>query len=78
MFMPTQSAEALFLPPFRARWLQRTAPAWERIGQRWCPRFAGVVMLEAGKQLYGVSAIRPKLRRQAAVVAFPQIARRDG
>jgi SAM-dependent methyltransferase len=78
MFMPTQSAQALFLPPFRARWLQRMAPAWERIGERWCPRFAGVVMLEAGKQLYGVSAVKPRLRRPATVVAFPQIARRDG
>lgn len=78
MFTPTNGAEALFLPPFRARWLQRTAPAWERIGERWCPRFAGVVMQEAGKQLYGVSAVKTKLRRPAAVVAFPQIARRDG
>lgn len=78
MFLPTRTAQALFLPPFRASWLLRTAPAWERVGARWCPRIAGVVMLEAGKQLYGVSLVKPRVRRRAAVVAFPQAARRDG
>jgi SAM-dependent methyltransferase len=78
MFTPTQSGEALFLPPFRSGWLLKTAPAWERVGSRWFSRFAGVVMIEAGKQLYGVAAAKPKAKRRAAVVAFPQIARRDG
>jgi len=30
----------------------RSAPAWERLGRRWFPTFAGVVMVEATKQIY--------------------------
>jgi len=51
-FVPEQVARALYVPPFRSRVLMRSAAAWERIGQRWFPRFAGVVMVEASKQLY--------------------------
>ena len=43
----------------------------ERFGQRWLGRFAGVSVIESGKQLYAgiaerhtpaVAAVRPKLR----------------
>ena len=78
MFMPTQNGEALFLPPIRTSWMLKTAPAWERVGARWFSRFAGVVMIEAGKQLYGLASVKPpRGRRQAAVIAFPQIAGRE-
>jgi len=76
MFTPTRSARALFMPPLRSRTLSRSAPAWERIGSRWFPTFSGVVMLEAGKQLYAASK-RPVRRRFARpiVVPFPRTAR---
>ena len=35
----------------------RSALAWERIGERWFPRFAGVAMIEASKEIY---AAKPK------------------
>ena len=48
------------------------APAVERFGQRWLGRFAGVSVIEAGKQLYAgiaerssspeLAVVRPKLR----------------
>ena len=59
-------------PPTRSRLAMRMAPAVERFGQRWLGRFAGVSVIESGKQLYaGVAersqspalvAARPKLR----------------
>ena len=72
MFAPLQQTRALFMPPTRSRLMMRMAPAVERFGQRWLGRFAGVSVIESGKQLYaGVAersqspalvAARPKLR----------------
>ncbi|MFQ6018354.1 MAG: class I SAM-dependent methyltransferase [Kiloniellaceae bacterium] len=77
MFTPTRSGQALYLPPMRSRTLLRSAPAWERIGGRWFPTFAGVVMIEAGKQLFAAS-LRPERKplRRPVVVPFPQALRR--
>jgi SAM-dependent methyltransferase len=52
LFTPVANGTALFVPPARHRMIMRSAAAWERIGPRWFPRFAGVVMIEAAKQLY--------------------------
>lgn len=78
MFTPTRSAGALFVPPTRSRTLLRSAAAWERIGTRWFPRFAGVELVEAGKQLYspGMAAKKVVRRRRPVVVSLPQVARR--
>ncbi len=76
MFTPTRSERALYLPPLRSRALIRSAPAWERIGRRWFPTIGGVVMLEAGKQLYAAN-LRPEAKRfrRPIVVPFPPTAR---
>ncbi len=76
MFTPTRSERALYIPPLRSRALARSAPAWERIGRRWFPTFGGVVMLEAGKQLYAAN-LRPEYKRlrRPIVVPFPGRAR---
>ncbi len=52
LFIPVATDAALFIPPTRAGMVLRSAPAWERIGKRWFPRFAGVVLVEATKQIY--------------------------
>lgn len=76
MFTPTRRAPALFIPPSRSRALLRSAPAWERVGRRWFPTFAGVVLIEASKQLYAPSlhAERKRLRRPM-VVPLPRTVR---
>ena len=67
LFTPTQGTQALFVPPSRWRMLQRAAVAWERAGERWFPRFAGVVMIEATKQIYAATPIQADEKRRRAV-----------
>jgi len=72
MFAPLRQARALYMPPTNSRLLMRMAPAVERFGQRWLGRFAGVSVIESGKQLYAgiaerahspeLAVVRPKLR----------------
>jgi len=77
MFTPTLTARALFVPPLRNRALLRAAPAWERVGNRFFPRVSGVVMIEAGKQIYAAAAGREKRRAHRPVlVQVPQAAGR--
>jgi len=57
MFTPEGTGTALFVPPFRSRFVLRSAMAWENLGQRWFPTFAGVVMVQASKQIYGGSRV---------------------
>jgi SAM-dependent methyltransferase len=64
LFTPVATAAALFMPPSRSRMMLRSARAWERIGARWFPTFAGVIMVEATKQIYAKpAAIRAPKRR---------------
>ena len=56
----------------RSRTLLRAAPAVERLGQRWFPTFGGVVVMEAGKQLYAVKPLKQRRRLKAPVLAFPK------
>ena len=67
MFVPERTRHALFIPPLRSHFLQKTAPAWEEVGVRWFKAFAGVTMIEASKQIFaGVSrraAQQPVKRR---------------
>jgi SAM-dependent methyltransferase len=63
-FTPIGSDAALFLPPARGRMILRSAAAWERIGKSWFPTFAGVLLVEATKQIYAKpAAIRAPRRR---------------
>jgi len=63
-FTPVATGTALFVPPSRSRMVLRSAPAWERIGARWFPTFAGIIMVEATKQIYAkpIAARAPKRR----------------
>jgi SAM-dependent methyltransferase len=63
-FTPIGSDTALFIPPSTRRMMLRSAAAWERIGKRWFPTFAGVLMVEATKQIYAKpAAVRAPRRR---------------
>jgi SAM-dependent methyltransferase len=63
-FTPVATGAALFVPPSRSRMVLRSARAWERVGVRWFPTFAGVIMVEATKQIYAkpIAARAPKRR----------------
>jgi SAM-dependent methyltransferase len=45
-------SEALFMPPSRAVRIQRTARTWESLGRRFWPAFAGILIMEAEKQVF--------------------------
>jgi SAM-dependent methyltransferase len=79
MFTPMQEARALYVPPVRSRMILRAAPAIERLGQRLLPRFAGVVMVEAAKQLYAGTGLREpaKAPARAKLRVVPQPAARE-
>ena len=63
-FTPVGSDAALFIPPAKGRMIMRSSPAWERIGKRWFSTFAGVLLVEATKQIYAKpAAIRVPRRR---------------
>jgi hypothetical protein len=66
-----QTSHALFVPPFRWRMLQRGALAWEQAGERWFTRFAGVVMIEATKQIYAATPVRAAARRRERLAVTP-------
>jgi SAM-dependent methyltransferase len=70
-FTPVGSATALFVPPARKRVLLRSAPAWERLGRRWSPTFAGVVLVEATKQIYAKPTLARAPRRRLVYAPAP-------
>ncbi len=69
-FSPTVATGSLFFPPTRWRHLVRAPGAWERIGARLWPGFAGALLVEAGKQIYAVRAERERrvLRRKPVIL----------
>jgi hypothetical protein len=70
MFTPYRSATALYIPPIPSRMLLSSAGAWEEIGQRWFPSFAGVVLFEASKQIFaGQGTYEARKRRVYVPVA---------
>lgn len=67
LFSPLAWSEALAVPPFRRRPWVRTGAAWERIGSVIWPGFAGVIIVEATKQLYQGIPARRHVRRAEPV-----------
>ena len=79
LFVPERAAHALFIPPVRWPFLLTAAPAWENIGGRWFSGFSGVVMIEASKQLYQITAAKDRAAKRAPVlVPLAGATARDG
>jgi SAM-dependent methyltransferase len=57
LFAPQAERSALFLPPTQSRLLLRLAIPAERLGLTFARRFAGVVLVEAEKQIYVGTAV---------------------
>jgi SAM-dependent methyltransferase len=71
LFTPYQSATALYVPPIRSRMLLSSAGAWEEVGQRWFPSFAGVVLFEASKQVFAGQPLQAQAKRRHAYAPVP-------
>ena len=69
LFTPGETARALFMPPFKRRLALRSASAVERIGAHAFHTFAGIVMIEAAKQVYAVTP--GKAVRRTRLVVLP-------
>lgn len=67
MFTPVASLGALAMPPVRSRMLLKSGPALENLGLSWFETFAGVVIVEATKQIYAGGAVRPAKARGSYV-----------
>lgn len=73
MFTPIQQASALFMPPTISRFMLAWAPAWEELGERWFTTFAGVIMIEASKQVYGAVPVHAEKKRRRVYMPLPGI-----
>ena len=70
LFSPMHVAEALYTPPLSRKPFLRLARAFERMGAALSLPGAGVIVVEAGKQLY-----KPVLARRGIQIAGPRLAR---
>lgn len=71
LFVPLQATTALFVPPVGS-WLFRAwANTWENLGAKFFPTFAGVVIVEAEKQIYAAPFDALPARARAEVMARP-------
>ena len=78
-FSPVGWSQALFMPPSERSLMLTSATAWERVGLRTSPAFAGVIIVEAVKQVYAISArkrSRRMLPRLRPALAAPAKAKR--
>lgn len=72
LFTPNTWGEALWVPPFKGRFMIRSAAAWERAGTMIRPMPPGVLFVEATKQLY--AAIPAKEKSRARMRFVPALA----
>ena len=71
LFLPSERAAALYMPPVTSHMLLGAAGAVENLGQRWGHAFAGVLLMEADKQIYAVSARQTLRRRRPIALPLP-------
>ncbi|WP_439817265.1 class I SAM-dependent methyltransferase [Zavarzinia sp. CC-PAN008] len=75
LYQPTRWAGALWLPPVETRFILRLAPSLEKLGGRWWPRFPGVFLVEATKQIYAATGTGARVRSRMRPVLMPSPAR---
>lgn len=72
-FIPESTGYGLHIPPARSRLMLKASGAWEDIGGRWFPGIGGVVIVEAGKQIYARPTTGKAQRRYARPRLLPAI-----
>ena len=70
-FTPERNSAALYVPPTRSRMMLRSAAAIESVGQRWFTTFAGVVMVEATKEIYARPLVAQKMKLRKVYLPLP-------
>lgn len=78
LFTPIREETALYVPPTTSRMVMAAAPAWEGIGARWFTAFAGVLLVEVGKQIYAATTDPAPARRRRYVQMAPGAKRMIG
>ncbi len=71
LFQVTRRDTALYFPPSRWRIVLRGAPLAERLGRRLAPRFAGLTLSEAVKDVYAAIPNRAVHRRRLILASAP-------
>lgn len=72
MFTPTRTDAALYFPPLSWRVAPAAAPAWERLRAWGLSTFAGVVIVEAVKQIYAAQPLLKARTRAVPATASPR------
>jgi SAM-dependent methyltransferase len=78
LFTPVEWTAALYMPPINRHWLVRWATMFERAGALLWPGFAGVIIVEARKELMGALPVGAKVRRQTRLATAEGGLRRFG
>lgn len=71
LFSPTSWTACLFVPPFGLRSFLRSAVAWERMGEFLGQRFAGVILVEASKQIYAIPPLGQPVKARRLRIPAP-------
>src|SRR6185295_14225208 len=72
LFTPLEWTSALYMPPLNREWAVRWATVFERVGARLWPGFAGVIIVEARKELKGAlpKTVPAKGKRQPVAASL--------
>lgn len=70
LLTPVDWSSALHVPPIERRMIMRSAPAFERLGARFFPAFAGVIIVEAKKELMAPLGTPATARRLGRLVTI--------
>ena len=68
LFRVERRDTALWMPPWQARLILRSAPLFERAGRQLAPGLAGVTITEAVKDVYAAVPLQPAVRRRLVQV----------
>ncbi|MFW5835196.1 MAG: class I SAM-dependent methyltransferase [Pseudomonadota bacterium] len=72
LFRPLRSERALHVPPFTSSLWLRTAPMWERVGERLTGQFSGVILIEAEKTTVAATPVLAGANeRSRRILAMP-------